>query len=124
LALKRRAQFSPPLRGSKSESNVAKNQFVQKLKLQTTSNITSLEKFELKQTKLIQGGMTTVYNFDFSTPQSNDKGGTVRYNARINFATRPGGTVSRVGPSPVTSNEMSVGTWSSPNPPRTCPILP
>jgi hypothetical protein len=37
--LKRRAQFSLPLRGSKSESNVAKNQFVQKLKLQTTSII-------------------------------------------------------------------------------------
>jgi hypothetical protein len=36
-ALKRRAKFSLPLRGSKSESNVAKNQFVQKLKLQTTS---------------------------------------------------------------------------------------
>jgi hypothetical protein len=35
-ALKRRAKFSLPLRGSKSESNVAKNQFVQKLKLQTT----------------------------------------------------------------------------------------
>jgi hypothetical protein len=39
-ALKRRAKFSLPLRGSKSESNAATNQFVQKLKLQiSTSNI-------------------------------------------------------------------------------------
>jgi hypothetical protein len=45
-ALKRRAKFSLPLRGSKSESNVAKNQFVQKLKLRTNS-VPILLRFDL-----------------------------------------------------------------------------